>query len=1076
MADSLSDAEKIRNKRLAKLGNPVSMPPKPEDEDPTKDASSSPNPLPSSPDASSSAVVEPSKPQTNPPESSTQPSKQNPFSQLGVMQTTSDMPKINISSQQTRTPQKRDASGRPSPRAAETLETWEDRHLGNIFKVTFGPGAQQVGRGTSPFSLTGTKSELEESNQPVRLDTTVLDQVLLEAASNVKKDFTPLRYFLECWKRVSRHFKALRKNGEEDPKFLIVKEARRLCMSYCIFAATMPEMFGMDSSESNLLAQHFLYDPEDDQGIDYDFLMEAIARMSNDESVKDVLVGAFEDLSRRLAQMTMNDDFKPYVNALRGIVQYTALVEAITQSPLFLPPSIQAPLVETATFLGPFFRISPLQGDVTNTYFSAPSTRDQGFIANSQRSLRMALQTHQMDLLDIVNKIIKTGKNPRERILDWFAMCCNVNHKRRAMQVDPKTVSSDGFMVNVTVCLDQLCDPFMDASFSKIDRIDVDYLRRNPRVNIKEETKINADQNASDAFYNSPVEGTNNFISEVFFLTLAAHHYGTEAAHSMLSEMDRNLKRMKKHLEDVELERQKILNNPGMLGQFDRAIQKFKDQIEKGTSYKYAVEGVLLDDQNQTRSMQFMRYVIVWLLRLVSPTHNFPQEPLKLPLPLEQGEAFKCLPEYFLEDVVDNFKFITRNLPQIISTTQSDELVMLCITFLRSSEYIKNPYLKGGLITILFTGTVPTPYRTKGSLGDLLNALPFANEHLLHSLIQYYIEAESTGAHTQFYDKFNIRYEIFQIIKCIWSNVIYRDRLSQEAAQNIDFFVRFVNLLLNDVTYVLDESLTHLTKIHDITEELEQKDIEQEERTQKEEALSEAKGRAKSYMQLTNETMAMLKLFTEALAESFTKPEIVQRLADMLDYNLDVMVGPKANNLKVKNRQEYGWEPKQLLADIIDVFLNLRNKENFIFAVARDGRSYKPGNFERARSILKNQQMKGSTELSSLAALAEKFKKAKEADEQAEEDLGEIPDDFLDPILSTFMEDPVILPTSRSIVDRSTIRQHLLSDPTDPFNRAPLKIEEVVPATEMLEKINAFKAERKSQKLAESHVMDTTAG
>ena len=43
------------------------------------------------------------------------------------------------------------------------------------------------------------------------------------------------------------------------------------------------------------------------------------------------------------------------------------------------------------------------------------------------------------------------------------------------------------------------------------------------------------------------------------------------------------------------------------------------------------------------------------------------------------------------------------------------------------------------------------------------------------------------------------------------------------------------------------------------------------------------------------------------------------------------------------------------------------------------------------------------------------------------------------------MEDPVILPASRQTIDRSTIRSHLLSDPNDPFNRAPLKIEDVVP-------------------------------
>lgn len=51
----------------------------------------------------------------------------------------------------------------------------------------------------------------------------------------------------------------------------------------------------------------------------------------------------------------------------------------------------------------------------------------------------------------------------------------------------------------------------------------------------------------------------------------------------------------------------------------------------------------------------------------------------------------------------------------------------------------------------------------------------------------------------------------------------------------------------------------------------------------------------------------------------------------------------------------------------------------------------------------------------------------------------------LDPILSSVMEDPVLLPTSNTIVDRSTIRAHLLGDTRDPFSRAPLSMDMVEP-------------------------------
>jgi ubiquitin conjugation factor E4 B len=327
---------------------------------------------------------------------------------------------------------------------------------------------------------------------------------------------------------------------------------------------------------------------------------------------------------------------------------------------------------------------------------------------------------------------------------------------------------------------------------------------------------------------------------------------------------------------------------------------------------------------------------------------------LTLPLSKEQPERFKCLPEYFLDIISGNFGFIMYNLPQVISAHQSEELIMLCITFLRNSEYIKNPYLKASLVTILFRGTWSWRQGSRGILADQYNSMEFAMKNMLHSLMKFFIEAEFMGGHGQFFDKFNVRFEIFQIIKCIWPNTIYRDKLLREAKVNLEFFVRFVNLLLNDVTFVLDESFTSFHTIYDLQNELARAGttLNEEQRGEKEEALEQAKGKAKSYMQLTNETVDMLKLFTGALSDAFTTPEIVQRLADMLDYNLDAMVGPRSSSLKVDNLQEYNFNPRALLSEIVDVYLNLMNKENFILAVARDGRSYKPANLAR-----RNRQM-----------------------------------------------------------------------------------------------------------------------
>lgn len=193
----------------------------------------------------------------------------------------------------------------------------------------------------------------------------------------------------------------------------------------------------------------------------------------------------------------------------------------------------------------------------------------------------------------------------------------------------------------------------------------------------------------------------------------------------------------------------------------------------------------------------------------------------------------------------------------------------------------------------------------------------------------------------------------------------------------------------------------------------------------------------------------------------------------MLDYNLDTMVGPKSTNLKVENmQQEYNFNPKGLLSDIMTVYCNLSAKQNFIQAIARDARSYKPFNFERAATIMKRNVLKSPEEIRTWEELAAAVAKAKAQEEEEEQDLEDAPDEFQDPLMATLMRDPVVLPSSKLTVDRSTIRSHLLSDPTDPFNRVPLKIEEVVPDTELKAKIDAFIAERRGNKAKAGEEMD----
>jgi len=56
------------------------------------------------------------------------------------------------------------------------------------------------------------------------------------------------------------------------------------------------------------------------------------------------------------------------------------------------------------------------------------------------------------------------------------------------------------------------------------------------------------------------------------------------------------------------------------------------------------------------------------------------------------------------------------------------------------------------------------------------------------------------------------------------------------------------------------------------------------------------------------------------------------------------------------------------------------------------------------------------------------------------------------------MEDPVELPESHYVVDRLTIKKHLMNDPHDPFTRAPLALKDVIERPDLKDQIDEWKA------------------
>lgn len=230
--------------------------------------------------------------------------------------------------------------------------------------------------------------------------------------------------------------------------------------------------------------------------------------------------------------------------------------------------------------------------------------------------------------------------------------------------------------------------------------------------------------------------------------------------------------------------------------------------------------------------------------------------------------------------------------------------------------------------------------------------------------------------------------------------------------------------------------------------------------------VGEQKGMALAYWMIFYETMIPTETFTEHLPQIFGSDEILHRCAIMLNSKLAVLVGPQCSKLKIKDGSSVKFVAKNVLRAVLTIFLNLRNVPGFPRALARDERSYSDKLYNSCIFYCKKGSILSENELIEFETLIKKVKIAHAEAEEEDMAFDDVPDEYLDPLMYEIMENPVTLPVSKMNIDLTTIKEHLLTDATDPFNRVPLKIEDVVPNLELKKEIEEFKR-RKRQEIKE---------
>lgn len=914
-----------------------------------------------------------------------------------------------------------------------------------------------------------------------------IDGIILAQLTENEQLLEPFAYLNNCYNRTLTRRRKNKNAKELQSSF---DEIETLLVGYGLVAFQIEE-FCMNGNFKNYFKK--IIEKVDDYT---NFIPKIIERANQEGSLLEFLTNVFTNLqfylTKDMAMFDINDSMT-YNNTLsiyEMFLTFKPVAAIFTKvEGFFADYNCKANEFEKVTILGPILTLSPLNPNVALRNYGDNLERSKQQTMIIHESLQAEHKVIIERLFFVIDKIIRGSEESRSDMISYFAQIVNKNHLRRGDHANQNKLASNAFMTNITLILVKFSQPFLDVSYKKIDKIDVNYFNTlNLYLDLSQETRLNSDFKEADEFYDrnkKDAEMKPNFISDCFFLTLTYLQYGLGGTLLYDEKITPQLKRLREEIERVK----EAANSQDMFASFaNMQLKQMEKTLKITQSIRSALQGFFTHRNMQLEVFDFICGASTFLMRVIDPNHQYPAQAFKLPLIPDQvgfenvdnaeylrknaPVPFKYYPEFCVEGPINYALYIAQySTSPLFRNPRLQSFLEFGTTILRCPELVSNPHLKGKLVQLFSVGAMPLTDGSPGFMMEIFEHDELIKENLLYALLDFYVIVEKTGSSSQFYDKFNSRYSISIILEELYSRIpLYKNQLIWQSQKNSDFFIRFVARMLNDLTFLLDEGLSSLADVHNIQNEIENRakgnqPTREENDQELQSKLMSAERQAKSSCGLAGKSLKLFEIFTADIPSAFCSSEIVDRLASMLNYNLVSLVGPKCGELKVKNPEKYSFHPKQLLKALTTVYVNLAGEDEFISAIARDSRSFDTALFERAVHILQSKIGLVSPEFcDKLMNLALKAEERKNAEEEEDMEYGDAPEEFLDPLMYTIMKDPVTLPTSKVNIDRATIKAHLLSDSTDPFNRMPLKLEQVIPNTELKQKIEEYKKNKKMKK------------
>lgn len=998
----------------------------------------------------------------------------------------------------------------PKPSSARNLLTAEQRAsaaLKRIFRVTLSSKDADVYTYMGDVAGEQSPGNNTASGTEQLLDMDVLQEIICSRLGlNDPKEGGGLQYLARCYPRCLEEIQtAQRKAGKGDDQAALVKvlqDALALLLNYSASSLIEPGIFEEAEEGPVTLVKMLTADIGSNNALSPGYLTAVIKALEEQDQLTSVVTGVFQTLLETISEhrSALSLEWLPSLRAITQLCSHKpaaatfvklkgfflpkegspeALAPAPTMHMLFHQP-VPAPrsgLAVENTILGKVLRIGvgvPPNDSAVSQAFHGVARRDRRDIDNTVSSMQSQLQVAQSSACDLITQLLKAGPEPRQAVVAWMSEALQLNSGAEGSRPDPLKVASESFLINLSVVLLKLSMPFVTdpEKFAKVDAMS---LLMNPAARagcfptgttpLLAQREGTTEPQISVSTGATELSKLKSFVTQCFFLAWRAQH---------LSTIQMYLRHGNLHRSISHWQNQSRTAPPG------QARQQAEANFELTLSIKFGSEITLCQPEVLSDILAFQLVAVKWLTETICQASSAPLDSSEHDTPLDLDtlnptSVLYALPEHLVEDVLELLNLIVKYSPQTLQrfAMSLEPLMTFIVYLLAHPSLVRSPHLRAQLGDVLFDVFLPSsdhPYAEQRRPGrvahephcGLLYAHHLAQNHLAPSLLLLYGDVEHTG----FYEKLEHRYRIACVLKYLWKSPEHRSTF-QRISKDTQQFVRFANGLMNETNSSVAAVMEKLAEIR-TTQEM-QRDtagwgaLTEERRTELEERFAAAEREVKSHLSLCNETLYMLSYLTSdpLIQKPFLQEELLPRLANMLLSVLNQLVGAKGLEIKVDNPESYSFHPKEMLRDTISVVAHFATGDatGFDDALATSG-FYQEALLPKAAQTARRLGLLDPIGLSAVDNLCEKVKLAAERATAMDVDLGEIPDEFLDAIMFTIMKDPVLLPTSGNIVDRSTITQIILNDASDPFNRKPLTVDMLQPDHDLKAKIEAFMAQK----------------